>query len=129
MKRPRIALESAGLAALLLLSACRDSAPPQAVGRTSAAPLQDDGDWAQWGRTPSKNMSSGAKNLPMTFDPGKLKPDGTVDMATTKHVLWAAKLGSQTYGNPAVANGRVYVGTNNEGRGDPRFKGDYSALK
>ena len=32
-------------------------------------------------------------------------------MKTTKNVLWVAKLGSQTYGNPTVANGRVYVGT------------------
>ncbi|HLF94626.1 MAG TPA: PQQ-binding-like beta-propeller repeat protein, partial [Planctomycetota bacterium] len=118
-----------GAAALLLLAACGESAKPP-VGPAAAAVAPDNGDWAQWGRTPSKNMSSPAKNLPMSFDPGKLKPDGTVDMATTKNVLWAAKLGSQTYGNPAVANGRVYLGTNNEGRGDPRFKQpDYSLVK
>ncbi len=29
------------------------------------------------------------------------------------NVKWAAQLGSQSYGNPVVANGHVYVGTNN----------------
>jgi outer membrane protein assembly factor BamB len=38
-------------------------------------------------------------------------------------------MGSQTYGNPTVADGRVYVGTNNDGRDDPRFEGDYSLLR
>jgi outer membrane protein assembly factor BamB len=52
-----------------------------------------------------------------------------VDLATTKNVLWVARMGSQTYGNPTVSNGRLFVGTNNEGRGDPRFKGDHSVVK
>jgi outer membrane protein assembly factor BamB len=93
-----------------------------------ATPEPNGDDWPQWGRTPSKNMSSPLKNLPFAFDPGEVKRDGTVDMGTTRNVLWVAKLGSQTYGNPAVADGRVYVGTNNEDRSDPRFKGDYSRL-
>ena len=46
----------------------------------------------------------------------------------TKNVKWIAKLGSQTYGNPTVANGRVYVGTNNDSPRDPRFKGDRSCV-
>ena len=45
---------------------------------------------------------------------------------TTKNVKWVAKLGSQSYGNPTVADGRVYVGTNNDSPRDPRFKGDRS---
>ncbi|MBI1368534.1 MAG: PQQ-binding-like beta-propeller repeat protein [Planctomycetes bacterium] len=88
-------------------------------------------DWPQWGRTVNKNMAApDEKNLPTSFDPGKFK-DGTeiVDMATTKNIRWVAKMGSLTYGNPTVANGRVYVGTNNDGRGDDRFKGDYSILR
>ncbi len=119
----------ASVACALLLVACDPASAPSGGGTAGAAVPPDDGDWPQWGRTPSKNMVSPAKDLPMTFDPGKLKPDGGVDMESTKNVLWAATMGSQTYGNPAVAKGRVYVGTNNEGRGDPRFKGDYSLLK
>ena len=30
-----------------------------------------------------------------------------------QHQRWTAKLGSQTYGNPVIANGKVFVGTNN----------------
>ena len=45
-------------------------------------------------------------------------------MATTKNVRWAAKLGSQAYGNTTVANGKVYVGTNNETPRDKRHIGD-----
>ena len=133
MMTHRIARTAAVLAALILLAACEKPAPPSsgegaACCSTTAAAPQDNGDWPQWGHTTSKNMVSDAKNLPFSFDPGKLKSDGTVDMSTTKNVLWAATMGSQTYGNPAVANGRIYVGTNNEGRGDPRFKGDSSRL-
>ena len=49
-------------------------------------------------------------------------------MATTKNVKWVAKLGSQTYGNPVVANGKVFVGTNNATPRDRRFKDDRRCL-
>jgi hypothetical protein len=52
-------------------------------------------DWPQWGgNDPGRNMYSTAKGLPETFDPGKLKA-GTeeIDLATTKNVKWAVKLG------------------------------------
>ena len=35
------------------------------------------------------------------------------DAAEGKRVLWTAELGSQTYGNPVIAGGKVFVGTNN----------------
>lgn len=87
------------------------------------------GDWSQWGRTKGKNMYSPERNLPVKFEPGKFKR-GTedIDLATTKNVKWVAKLGSQTYGNPTIAKGRVYVGTNNESPRDPQHKGDRSLL-
>ena len=87
-------------------------------------------DWPQWGGNDlGRNMVSPAKNLAESFDPGKFK-QGTeeVDMATTKNVKWVAKLGSQTYGNPTVAGGRIFVGTNNESLRDPRHKGDRGIL-
>jgi outer membrane protein assembly factor BamB len=88
------------------------------------APAQGS-DWPQWGRDPSRNMVSPDKGLPATFTPGQFVGDSDrIDMATTENVKWIAKLGSQSYGNPTVANGRVYVGTNNESPRDPRFTGD-----
>src|ERR1044071_8073811 len=73
-------------------------------------------DWPQWGgNDPGRNMYSSAKNLPSSFNPGKLKQGSEeIDLATTKNVRWAVKLGSPSYGNPVVANGKVFVGTNNE---------------
>ena len=87
-------------------------------------------DWPQWGgNDPGRNMMSRAKGIPDSFEPGKMKA-GTeeVDLATTKNVKWVAKLGSQSYGNPTVAAGKVFVGTNNDSPRDPQHKGDRSVL-
>jgi len=87
-------------------------------------------DWPMWGHDPQRNMvSPTAKNLPVEAEPGELKSGAdSIDMATTKNVRWITQMGSLTYGNPTVANGKVYVGTNNDGRDDPRFQGDYSLM-
>src|SRR5687767_14751490 len=87
-------------------------------------------DWPQWGgNDPGRNMYTPAKNLPTSFNPGKLKQGSEdIDMSATKNVRWAAKLGSQSYGNPVVANGKVYVGTNNETPRDKNHQGDRSIL-
>src|SRR5580700_4118469 len=87
-------------------------------------------DWPRWGgNDPGRNMYSPAKGLPSTFNPGKFKPNSEeVDLSTTKNVKWVAKLGSQTYGNPVVANGKVFVGTNNASPRDPKYKDDRSCL-
>ncbi len=81
------------------------------------------GDWPQWGGRGDKNMVSDEKNLPASFDPGKKKDQSwEVDMSTTTNVKWAVKLGSLTYGNPVIAGGRIFVGTNDASLKDPRFK-------
>ncbi len=86
-------------------------------------------DWPQWGRDETKNMADPtATNLPDTFNPGELDADEQVDMSTTENIKWAVKLGSQSYGNVTVANGRVYVGTNNDFEEDERFQGDFSLV-
>ncbi len=59
-------------------------------------------DWPQWGGWSGKNNTPDGKNIPIEWD---------IDEGT--NIKWAAKLGSQTYGNPVIANGKVYVGTNN----------------
>jgi outer membrane protein assembly factor BamB len=86
-------------------------------------------DWPMWGGTPTRNMVADAKNLPIEIDPGTIDPENeTIDLSKTKNVLWTAKLGSQTYGNPVVANGKVLVGTNNESPRDPTQVGDRGNL-
>jgi outer membrane protein assembly factor BamB len=75
------------------------------------------GDWPMWGGTPDRNMVSSMKGLPTSWD-----------IKTGKNVKWVAELGSQTYGNPVVADGKVFVGTNNEGLKDPKVTGDKGIL-
>ncbi|MET0551612.1 MAG: PQQ-binding-like beta-propeller repeat protein, partial [Vicinamibacteria bacterium] len=81
------------------------------AGRAYAA----DGDaaWPMWGGGPARNMVSTAKGLPTSWD-----------VKTKKGVKWVSALGSQTYGNPVVSGGIVFVGTNNEGLRDPKQAGD-----
>jgi len=62
-------------------------------------------DWPQWGRTHCRNLVSPEKNLPVTFDPAKGRS------RSGGNVKWVRKTGNATYGNPTVADGRVYVGT------------------
>jgi outer membrane protein assembly factor BamB len=71
-------------------------------------------DWPMFGGRPDRNMVSPEKNLPAAF--------GATD------VLWSAALGSDTYGNPVIAGGRVFIGTNNDVPRDPAVKGDKGVL-
>jgi outer membrane protein assembly factor BamB len=75
------------------------------------------GDWPMWGGTADRNMVSTMKDPPISWD-----------VATKKNVKWVAALGSQTYGNPTIAGGMVFVGTNNEGLRNPKEGGDRGVL-
>lgn len=72
---------------------------------------------AMWGGTPTRNMVSLEKNLPTKFDP-----------ATGLNIKWTASLGSQTYGNPVIAGGKVFVGTNNQSMRNPKQGGDRGVM-
>jgi outer membrane protein assembly factor BamB len=74
-------------------------------------------DWPMWGGSPSRNMVSPMKGLPTTWD-----------LKSGKNVKWVAELGSQSYGNPVVAEGVVLVGTNNEAIRDAKQPGDRGVL-
>jgi outer membrane protein assembly factor BamB len=75
------------------------------------------GDWPMWGGTPDRNQVSNMKNVPTDWD-----------VKTKKNIKWVAELGSQSYGNPVVAGGMVFVGTNNELMRDPKQGGDRGVL-
>ena len=69
-------------------------------------------DWTQWGGSDNRDMVSDAKGLPDSFSPGERRPGTSgIDLASTKNVKWIARLGAYAYGNPTVADGRVFVGT------------------
>lgn len=87
---------------------------------SKTAPAASDpgnGDWPMWGGTPDRNMVSNMKGLPIEWD-----------LEKKKNIKWVASLGSQSYGNPIVAGGQVYAGTNNEGLRDPKQGGDRGVL-
>ena len=52
-------------------------------------------DWPQWGGWLGRNNTPDVKKLPTEWDVEK-----------GENVKWAVRLGSQTYGNPTVANGK-----------------------
>ncbi|MGL4465615.1 MAG: PQQ-binding-like beta-propeller repeat protein [Planctomycetia bacterium] len=73
------------------------------------------GDWTMWGGTVDRNMYSETSPVALDFDP---------EAPSDKRILWTSKLGSQSYGNPTVAAGKVLVGSNNGGEFRPKHKGD-----
>ena len=74
-------------------------------------------DWTMWGGTPERNMVSPMKNLPTSWD-----------IETGKNIKWKAGIGSQSYGNPVVAGGKVFLGTNNEDPRNESITGDKGIL-
>src|SRR4051812_24885189 len=102
-------------------------APAIALALTPA--LLTAADWPQWGGRDFRNMYSAEKGLPATLGKIDFKP-GTedIDPKGAKNLRWAAKIGSQSYGNVTIAQGKVFIGTNNENPRDPKFTGDRSVL-
>jgi outer membrane protein assembly factor BamB len=69
-------------------------------------------DWTQWGGGDGRNMVSDEKPLPDSFVPGEKRSAASgIDLAATMNVKWATRLGNYAYGNPTVADGRIFVGT------------------
>ena len=72
---------------------------------------------AMWGFTPSRNLVSDEKNLPENWD-----------VETGLNIKWRATLGSQTYAGPILIGGKVFVGTNNQGKRNPKLTGDRGVM-
>lgn len=70
----------------------------KAIGELKVGPH----DWPQWAGSHLRNNVTDEADIPTQWDVG-----------TGENVRWSMPLGSETYGNPVVANGKVYVGTNN----------------
>ncbi len=99
------------------------------IAALAVAPFAQAKDWPMWGGTADRNMVADARGLPDDIVSGKFLPKSeTIDPKSTKNIRWVGKLGSQTYGSPVVAGGRVFVGTNNEAPRDPTQTGDRGVL-
>jgi outer membrane protein assembly factor BamB len=95
-----------------------DADQDKAASTTSAAPTSNPvvvaGDWAQWGGNSLRNNVPIGKGIPIEWEVGNFdRKTGEWDSSSALNIKWAARVGSQTYGNPVVSGGRVFVGTNN----------------
>ncbi len=74
-------------------------------------------DWPMWGGSPQRNMVSQARNLPSSWN-----------AKTKENIKWKADIGGTSYGNPVVADGKIFLGTNNENPKNPAIAGDKGIL-
>lgn len=82
-------------------------------------------DYPQWGGSASRNNVSAERGLAADWAPGKFdRKTGKWDPSTARNIKWMANLGSQTYGTPVIADGRVFVGTNNSSGHLKRYPDD-----
>lgn len=78
--------------------------------------LTKGGGWTVFGGTVYRNFVNTVDvNIP---------DDWEVKAGAEKNIKWSADLGSLAYGGPIVADGKVFIGTNNERPRDPAVKGD-----
>lgn len=81
-----------------------------AIGCKTSPPPVEEGGWRMFGSGPDRNGVSSETGLPATW--------------TEKDVRWVVNLGEQTWSNPVISNGRIFIGTNNGKPRDPAVKGD-----
>src|SRR4051794_14181080 len=82
-------------------------------------------DWLQLGGSSTRNNVAQVTGLPLTWQPGKFdRKTGHWNSTTAENIRWVAPLGSQTYGSPVVADGRILIGTNNNAGNLPRYPAD-----
>jgi outer membrane protein assembly factor BamB len=83
----------------------------------AASLAMDSKDWPMWGGTAQRNMASTSIGLPDSWD----VKNGT-------NIKWKAQIGSSSNGNPVVADGKVFLGTNNGNPRNPEITGDKGVL-
>jgi outer membrane protein assembly factor BamB len=88
-------------------------------------PVIKPGDWNQWGGTSLRNNTPIGTGIVTDWAPGDFdRKTGEWKPSSAKNIKWVGTLGSQTYGNPVVASGKVWLGTNNSNGYLKRFPGD-----
>jgi len=104
---------NAGLLLLIVVNATMVPLPFLAHADDRANPFVEDArtnarlgvrikDSRQLGRTGRRNNVAPIDRIPQQFN-----------VETGANVKWSARLGSQTYSSPVIANGKVFIGSNN----------------
>ncbi|HYV36620.1 MAG TPA: PQQ-binding-like beta-propeller repeat protein [Gemmataceae bacterium] len=81
---------------------------PQPVGDLKTNP------WPMWGGSLNRNMVN-LRDVNVLTE---------WDIAKKTNLLWSQELGSKAYGGPAIGDGKIFIGTNNEKPRDPKVEGD-----
>lgn len=93
--------------ALVLSAFCGISSPLVCAGEDA---------WPQWGGSAARNSVSDARHLPYEWTVGEFDPQsGAWLSGNAKNIRWVAQLGSESYGSPVIAQGKVFCATNNGG--------------
>ena len=78
-------------------TAFADDYDPTAVAKAGIAKMKVGAkDWPQWGGSPERNNVPETGAMPTEFN-----------VKTGLNIRWSVPLGSETYGNPVIANGKV----------------------
>ncbi|MGD9645385.1 MAG: PQQ-binding-like beta-propeller repeat protein, partial [Pirellulales bacterium] len=83
----------------------------------AASQAAADLEWPMWGRSPARNLLAPRATPPTSWD-----------VETGANIKWTAELGGAAYGNPVLADGRLFVGTNNEHPRDAALDGDRGVM-
>lgn len=106
-----------GMALLGLQSAATGPTTPASRPVVRVAALEGR-NWPMFGGNLDRNMANAIeRNIPAEWD-----------VEANKNVKWFVELGSQSYGNPVVYNGKIFVGTNNQVPRNPKIKGDKGVI-
>ena len=82
-------------------------------------------DSSQWGGSPARNNAPATGALPAEWDVGQFEPrTGRWQSDTAKNIRWVAKLGTESYGSPVIAGGKVFCATNNGSGYAARYPAD-----
>jgi outer membrane protein assembly factor BamB len=85
-----------------ILAGANAELPTESQADLTALKTPDKHDWPQWGGTSTRNNTPEGRNIPTEWD-----------IKSGTNIKWSMRLGSETYGNPVVAGGKAFVGTNN----------------
>jgi len=92
-----------------------------ALGASLLAPPCLAADWPQWCGNDARNAVSDETHLPAQFLASPVPADAanaSVSPAEPTHLKWKLRLSTHAYGGPVVADGKIFIGTNNrEGGG------------
>ncbi len=101
-----------GIALVVLLTRLADGSEP--LAKTTC--------WPQWGCTGERNNAAPNGRLPVEWNVGQFDfRTGRWLGGDVKNVLWVAKLGTESYGSPVIAAGKVFCATNNGAAYLPRY--------